>query len=273
MIDERMEEQASLYVLVLLAGSELAEFETQLRDDSDLRRLVEQFRASTDLLAASVPQVQPSSHLKQKIFQQLDARESVTSKIVPMPRETYSGFIVWFPWALAACLAVICGFLFLDKTKKQTAAGKYAHNLKSELSQLHEQTAELRAQTDSLQTEVATLQKKDHLSQMRIATLSSLLEDSPKAVAVSVWDNEQQKGILVVENLAAIPADKDYQLWVIDSKYPSPVDAGVFTVDAKGAVRFQYQPKSRVNFEKIAVTLERKGGVAKPEGKMVLLGT
>ncbi|MEO6182896.1 MAG: anti-sigma factor [Verrucomicrobiota bacterium] len=269
MIDERMEEQASLCALGVLSGAELAEFDTQLRDNQELRQLVEQLRASTDLLATSVPQVQPPPHLKQKILQQIDARENTSSKIIPMRPENSSSSIVWLPWALAACLAVVCGILFLDKTKTQTAAAQ----LKSELSQLRQQTGELRSQTDSLQNEVASLQKKDRLSQMRIAMLSSLLEDSPKAVAVSVWDNEQQKGVLVVENLKPLPTDKDYQLWVIDSKYPSPVDAGVFTVDAKGAVRFQFEPKSRVNFEKIAVTLERKGGVAKPEGTMVLLGS
>ena len=269
MIDERMEEQASLYALGLLSGAELTEFETQLRGNAELRRLVEQFRASADLLAASAPQNEPPPHLKQKILGQIEAREIASPKIIPMRPENSSGSIVWLPWALAACLAVVCAILFLDRTKNQTAAAQ----LKSELNQLREQTGELRAQTDSLQNEVASLQKKDRLSQMRIAMLSSLLEDSPKAVAVSVWDNEQQKGVLVVENLAPLPADKDYQLWVIDSKYPSPVDAGVFTVDEKGAVRFQFQPKARVNFEKIAVTLERKGGVAKPEGKMVLLGS
>ncbi len=268
MIDERMEEQSSLYVLGLLSGAELSEFETQLRGNPELRRLVEQFRASTDLLAGSVSRVEPPLQLKQKILQQIDSRENASSKIVPLPEKS-SHSIVWLPWALAAGLAVVCGILFLDKTRNQTAAAQ----LKDELNQLHIQTGQLRARTDSLQSEVATLQNKDRLSQMRIAMLSSLLEESPKAVAVSVWDNEQQKGVLVVENLAPLPADKDYQLWVIDSKYPSPVDAGVFTVDQKGAVRFQFNPKSRVNFEKIAVTLERKGGVSKPEGKMVLLGS
>lgn len=269
MIDERMEEQACLYVLGILSGAELAEFETQLRGNEELRQLVEPLRASTDLLAASVPQIKPPAHLKQKILQNIESRENDSSKIVPLRTENSSSSIIWLPWALAACLAVVSGILLLDKSKYQTTTAQ----LKSELNQLREQTGALRAKTDSLQNEVASLQKKDRLSQMRIAMLSSLLEDSPKAVAVSVWDNEQQKGVLVVENLAPIPADKDYQLWVIDSKYPSPVDAGVFTVDAKGAVRFQFEPKSRVNFEKIAVTLERKGGVAKPEGKMVLLGS
>jgi anti-sigma-K factor RskA len=32
----------------------------------------------------------------------------------------------------------------------------------------------------------------------------------------------------VVENIGLLPADKDYQLWVIDPKYPTPVSAGVF---------------------------------------------
>ncbi len=265
MIDERTEEQASLYALGLLSEQEAREFERELRESEELRGFVAQLKRSADLLATSAPSVEPPPHLKQKLLDQIEQR----MKIVPLKKAETLFAPAWFPWAMAACLAVLCAIFFSEnKSARQRSA-----RLRDELQELQKQTISLRGETDILQNQVAEFRSKDRLSQLRIAMLSSLLASSPKAVAVSVWDNEQQKGVLVVEHLASLPSDKDYQLWVIDSKYPSPVDAGVFTVDEKGAVRFQFQPKSRVNFEKIAVTLERKGGVAKPEGKMVLLGS
>ncbi len=109
---------------------------------------------------------------------------------------------------------------------------------------------------------------------MRIAMLGSLLEGSPKAIAVSLWDAERQDGVLVVQNLAPQPADKDYQLWVIDPQHGAPVDAGVFNVDEKGNVRFRFKPKASVkSADKFAVTLEKKGGVPAPQGRMVLAGS
>ena len=60
---------------------------------------------------------------------------------------------------------------------------------------------------------------------------------------------------------------------MIDPKQGGPVDAGVFTVDDKGTVHFRFKPRSNVNAAgTFAVTLEKKGGVPVPEGKMVLAG-
>ena len=49
----------------------------------------------------------------------------------------------------------------------------------------------------------------------------------------------EQRGVFVVQNLKPLPADKDYQLWVIDPKYPTPVSAGVFQVDADGMPKME----------------------------------
>ena len=76
-----------------------------------------------------------------------------------------------------------------------------------------------------------------------------------------------------VSNLPETAKDKDYQLWVVDPKIANPVDAGVFSVDDKGAVHFHFKPKSSVSgVGTFAVSLEKKGGVPKAEGPMVLAG-
>jgi anti-sigma-K factor RskA len=77
---------------------------------------------------------------------------------------------------------------------------------------------------------------------------------------------------LIVQNLAPVPAGKDYQLWVIE-KGKAPVDAGVFCVDAKGSAQIRFKPKADVAMAAtFAITLEKKGGVPAPEGTMMLLG-
>jgi anti-sigma-K factor RskA len=100
------------------------------------------------------------------------------------------------------------------------------------------------------------------------------LQGAPKAVAVSVWDNERQNGVFIVRNLKPAPTNKDYQLWIIDPKYPSPVDAGVFQVDDKGNVREEFRAKLPIaQANQFAVTIEKKGGAEVPDTKaMVLAG-
>jgi anti-sigma-K factor RskA len=176
----------------------------------------------------------------------------------PAPSPNKLASVPWLPWAIAACLAMVAMVQVVQN-------GSLEH-------QLARNTKALQAKVDTLSAQVAELQKTDFLSQFRIALLNTAVENS-KASAVSVWDNERQKGVMMVENLPVLPADKDYQLWIIHSKYPTPVNGGVFTVDQNGRVRFYFKPDMPMpGVDKFAVTVEKKGGVPKSEGKIVLVG-
>jgi anti-sigma-K factor RskA len=255
MIDERHEENACLYVAGALTQPESRAFKDELRANPELQKLVKQLRDSASALALAEPPVAPPPQLKDKILAKI-AREPEAGKIISLPVAAKNFPSLWLPWALAA------GFAFLAVVQFLQAQS------------LRQQTRSLNSAVAGLSTQVADLQKKDTLSQMRITMLNSLLDNSPKAVAVSVWDNEKQSGVLVVQNLAPAPTGKDYQLWVINDKYPAPVNAGVFSVDEKGTVHFTFKPDMPMtSVDKYAVTVERKGGVPKAEGKVALLGS
>lgn len=119
------------------------------------------------------------------------------------------------------------------------------------------------------------LQLEANIANLKITALASKLGNSPDALAIAVWNPTQQQGILKVEKLPALAADKDYQLWVVDPQYTNPVDGGTFTVDPQtGEGRITFKSKQPIkDITAFAVTLERKGGVPKAEGPFVLLGT
>jgi anti-sigma-K factor RskA len=269
MIDERMEEQASLYVLGVLTPEETREFEAALSRNVELQHLVEKLRVSRDALAGALPQATPPPALKEKILAQISAQE----KIVPLPTQIDdhgTGWSIWLPWALAACLAIVCGVSLSQQKNLRQKIGEQTR----QIVDLNGLADSLRSQTQDLQHAVASLQETNRLANLRIAMLGSMLADSPKAVAVSLWDDKQQRGVFVVQNLKPLPADKDYQLWVIDPKYPTPVSAGVFQVDAQGNVRLQFKADKLIeSANKFAVTLEPKGGLLTPTLKnLVLIG-
>jgi anti-sigma-K factor RskA len=110
---------------------------------------------------------------------------------------------------------------------------------------------------------------------MRIALLASQLHTDPQAVAVSIWDNERQSGVVVVHHLKPPPKNKDYQLWIIDPGYPTPVDAGLLQVDPSGNGRVEFKARRPIqSANQFAVTEEAKGGVAVPTlTALVLAGT
>ena len=161
------------------------------------------------------------------------------------PSSSGLGFL---PWAVAAGLA-ITAFAFW-----------------SERAELSKDAAALRAEALALRT-------RDAFSKMKIATLTAQNEAYAKGVAVVVWDAEKQQGIVKLANLPGIAAGQDYQLWIIDPKYPQPVSAGIVPVGADGFARVTFTPKHLIrSAEKFAISIERAGGAPTPGGPIILLG-
>jgi anti-sigma-K factor RskA len=256
MITERQQELACLHALGALSLEELAQFEHDLKTNTELLAFRQTLGRVTTGLALTVPLAEPAPELKQQILRALPSADRVLRPEFAPDRARVTIFPGWLAWAAAACLAVTTVIYY-----RQTAA-------------LQNKTTTQAQQLAAIQSELADWQAKDRVSQVKIAMLGSLLESSPKAVAVSLWDAEKQDGVLIVQNLTPQPTDMDYQLWVIDPQQAAPIDAGVFTVDAKGHVRFRFKPKASVkSADKFAVTLEKKGGVPAPQGQMVLAGS
>jgi anti-sigma-K factor RskA len=301
MIDERMEEQASLYALGVLEGEEKLAFEAAMHRDAELQQLVAALSASNAALAGTVPLVDPPSSLKNKILDRIDQMSQTDQfeRILPLPfPQSSKPQVIWLPWALAACLTILCVALAAhdysmrnrvqdlselsetlqsDTNHLQTTVAALEETNRAtnvRIAELNQLAQTLQDTTNDLQRTIASLQETNRLANVRIAMLGSLLSDQPKAVAVSLWDNKNQNGVFVVQNLKPVPSDKDYQLWVIDPQYKTPVDAGVFQVDAQGNVRFQFKPSLHItDANKFAVTEEAKGGSPVPKGQMVLLGS
>ena len=269
MSDERLEELAALHVLGALTPAEQSEFDAALGRDPELRVLVAGLLAARDAVAGAVPPVTPSPALKQRILAELDARRP---KVVPLPVRPAAGNFpgIWLSWALTAAAMLLCGILYQARNDLQEQVRGQAERIEA----LNQMADALRSETNTLRQTVAALREPTKLADVRIALLSSLLNDSPKAVAVSLWDNQRQSGVFVVQNLKPLPADRDYQLWVLDPQNPAPVSAGVFQVDPQGNVRIQFKPDKKIlTAGKFAVTLEPKGGLPAPTLKnLVLLG-
>ncbi len=263
MINDQQQDLACLYALGSLPADEAEMFESALAADGKLRNFTRDLRCLTPLLAWASPASEPPQHLRSKILAVIRHSEKVVRPDFQGGNPASVTCINWIPWVAAACMTFASVVLYQQNS-----------TLKQSRANLRLTSAGQQQQFASLRVELADWKSKDRLSQMRIAMLGSLLESSPKAVAVSLWDAEKQDGVLVVQNLTPLPTENDYQLWVIDPQHSAPIDAGVFTVDEKGNVRFRFKPKLSVkSADKFAVTLEKKGGAPAPQGQMVLAGT
>jgi hypothetical protein len=184
--------------------------------------------------------------------------------------------LAWLPWIAAGGFALLAGFL----SQAYFAA-------RSEMIALREQGELAAIEGKGLQQRLAAerilsarrladlqvgLPEPGGLVRLKIVSLVSAPGIAAPALAVAVWNPVRQEGELFAVNLPPPAPDKDYQLWIMDPQYPDPVGAGVFTVGTTvGDVRIPFRPDRRVaNAARFSVSLERKGGVTRAEGPMVL---
>lgn len=79
------------------------------------------------------------------------------------------------------------------------------------------------------------------------------------------WSDEKQEGYMRFKNLPANDKAKEcYQLWIFDETQDekTPIDGGVFDIDANGEIIIPINAKLKVKNPKMfAITVEKAGGV------------
>jgi anti-sigma-K factor RskA len=281
MIDERKEELAALNAFELLEGAEREELIAGLAGNPDLRKLAADLRRDATYLAHTAPDAEPPAELRARV---LASAASLGLDDIISPAAPASGRLIpfpsWIPWLAAAGVAVAAVWSSRLYTQaeaenaslreQQRVAQLALDQTRAQLSEAHRLLARSGLEIAELS---ANLKAEGDLAHFKIATLASMLGNSPAALAVAVWDPSREEGVLAVSKLPAAASEKDYQLWVIDRQYASPVSGGVFVVDpATGEAHVLFKADKPVHsIAKFAVSLERKGGVQKPEGPIVLL--
>jgi anti-sigma-K factor RskA len=239
---------------------------------------VAKLSVTTIAMAGAVPMVEPPPQLRAKIL----GRVTPLQKTVSLP-EPKVGILTKWLGVLAAGSAVVLLVVFVRSNQMQTTIGDQAQqisqlqttvtNQSKQIDQLDQLAKTLESSTNELRQTLLALQETNRLANLRVAMLASLAADAPKTMAVSLWDNQKQDGVFLAENLKPLASDRDYELWVIDETQ-TPVAAGVFHVDETGKIRMDFKPTRLVKTAgTFAVTEEKKGGVASPTLKnMVLAG-
>jgi anti-sigma-K factor RskA len=235
MISDDLQDQAALYVLGSLDADETAAFEGSLRDDTELRALVRDLREAAGYVGRSLPATQPPAELKRRVL-----REIALEKQARSPRPTAAA-ANWLPWAIAAALIVFCAILAVDRAR--------------------------------LQRQLAAARTTDPLSHAMLLTLASPNGEHPNAKVTVAWQPDRQSGIITIANMPPPGPGRDYQLWAVEATHKDPISAGIIHVNPNGVTRIQFKPDQAVaQIKAFAISIEREGGVTKPEGPIVMVG-
>jgi len=102
----------------------------------------------------------------------------------------------------------------------------------------------------------------------RVVSLAST-EVMPDAVGMIVISADGRYGTLVASDLASLPEDQQYQLWLI--KGEERTSGGVFSAAGSGYVAFQvYSKQPLESFDGVGITIEPYGGSPGPTGDKVM---
>ncbi len=249
---ERHEELVAATALGMPLGDDRAELERHLAEGcARCEELLADFRRASAAMAAAVPEVTVPPELKAKILGALGP-----SRAPARPASTSA----WRMLAAAAALALLV--VGLDDTR-----------LRREREELRSQSAALEGKLRSAQTALAErvlrarVLESDDIQMMILGGK----DPQPQARGRVFWSERAQRGIIVASNLAFLPPDRQYELWVfLDGK---PVNAGVFDADREGRALFESTDFPQPRAQNFAVTVEPRGGVPAPTGPVVLVGS
>jgi len=304
MDEERFEELAAMNALGMLENDEKRALDGAIARDKDVRSLTLELEQVTAELAYLIKPVEPPANMKKRI------RSKMRAKGVKGAGISRGVIIGGSGWALAAGFALASVWLWQDRAgmtrqladasramapvnnpatpvvddgktrtleeelkKRRDEFESQKRALQAEIESLRKQETDAKAQTVKLIAEVAALKQQEQESQLQIATLQSKVWEYRRSEMLVVWDQKRSQGVVVLDKMPKVQSDQDYQLWVVDPNKPDPVSAGVVTVDSKGSVKASFKPVEAVSGEaKFALSIEKKGGVPKSEGQLLMVG-
>lgn len=255
------------YVLGALDREEEQKFEEMLRNATDeQQQFYEEIKTTSSLMALATPVEEPTGDIKSRILQH--ARSSEKSEA------TYEE-------ATSSVLYKIADILGLNRPPVAVSAaaalmiivlsfGIFSFNIYSGFQDQQKQIEALQNQVQQKERMLSILGARD----INVVILNGKLQ-SNQAYGKLLWDPVKMNAILQIRNLPETPKNKVYQLWLIRNN--NPKSAALFTVNNDSNESFitidKLAKRHQAKNATFAVTLEPKGGVPKPTGKIYLAGT
>jgi Anti-sigma-K factor rskA, C-terminal len=250
-------EDLTLYAMQSLAAGEAETVRLHLESCATCREELEAIQGDMALVALSVEGHPVPEGARERFAARIaaDADKAGNERITVMP--SAKGVAHWIPWAAAAAMAVVSLWL-----------GYRVHTLNGALAQQAAGMAQ-QAQQDSRAQAVLDILTAPHAQRALLIATKTTPEPNGRVIYLA------ERGGLIFQgsNLAPLPTNKTYELWVIPANGTAPIPAGLFRPDAEGSasVVLPSLPKN-VPAKAFGVTEEEAAGSATPTAPILLAG-
>jgi anti-sigma-K factor RskA len=251
-VHEKFAEDLALYALGSLEGDALVSLEQHLDQCAACRQELARFQGDMALLALATSGPAPPQRARQRLLKSIAREPRALRTVFMRPR--------W--WTLAPMFASLVLAVFAIMLWKENARQR-------------DRMEALR--TDAAQNQV-TLEEAKHLlalltdpSAIHVTLVAAPSKPQPEGKAIYMPRNGAL--VFMASNLAPLPPQKTYELWLVPMHGDKPMPAAMFTPDPRGNAMIMMPPMSPgVEAKTFAVTIEPAGGSPKPTMPMVLLG-
>ncbi len=250
------------YILGLASTEEAEEFERMCAAHAEVRNARDLFEQQLERNAIAVG-VQPPRKLRSLILSEIeiDAQQHAPKQIISDREKEQTAPVFRFTptlWKYVAAASIILlvgstvlNFYFFNQYRK-------TNDLYSQLLTSHNRLANdlkiMQAKADIYASAMDMASDSD----MAVVKMSGLKEH-PGNRATVYWDKRTKDVYLMVNNLPAPPAGKQYQLWAIVNG--QPVDAGMVNWELGN---MNVPIKNVPSAQAFAITLEKEGGSPTP---------
>jgi anti-sigma-K factor RskA len=250
---EQFAEDLALYALGSLEGEAVVSLEGHLEECASCRQELARLQGEMALLALTTSGPAPPQRARQRLLK----------AIVHEPRSLRTVFVRRRWWTLAPVFATFVLAVFAIMLWRENARQR-------------DRMEALRADTARNQP---TFEEAKHLlalltdpSAMHVTLVATKSQRQPEGKAIYMPHNGAL--VFMASNLAPLPPDKTYELWLVPMHGERPVPAGMFKPDPRGDAMVMMPPMSPgVEAKMFAVTIEPEGGSPTPTMPMVLAGS
>ena len=254
---EQFAEDLTLYALGSLEGNERATLEKHLEQCASCRRELELLRGDLGLLALTTAGPKPPARSRQRLMSAI-AKEPRLPVAVTTPARARRSWLGSLGWVAAAAMVLLAFALLRQNSALQ-------RNLDVLAARFGDQQFKLQQANEI----VATLLDPESTKIELVAAGSK-----PQPRGKAIYQRRNRNLIFFASNLAPLPADKIYELWLFPASGGAPIAAGLFKPDAHGSATVVNPPLPEgVAAKNFVVTLEPESGNHEaPRGTPVIVG-
>jgi anti-sigma-K factor RskA len=254
---EQFAEDLALLALGALQEEDRTAVEKHLEGCTACRRELEQLRADMALMAAATTGPKPPQRSRQRLLDAIAKEPRATGAA----DQTRSRFNWWaaFGWAMTVAM-----FLVIVQLRRENTS------LKDSLNGLAQMVGRDTVELENAKRVVETLTAPETQA---ITLVAAKTPAQPQGKAFYLRNKTSL--VFFASNLAPLPTDKIYELWLFPQNGGAPIAAGLFRPDARGNATVVNPPglPAGVAAKAFAVTLEpAEGPHDAPRGTGVMQG-